>query len=587
MSGKSKVKYNKYDKGKFVKPISRKKKVQEKLEHEQRVKQTRINIEKWIEALPDYDSSLSNQNRYIEVDSGTEFANSTEGESTASTLNKGFYAQKECTNFQSLVKCDVSVENLLPHRLRERNKSGVYLSGVNKDKVSVKLFDQSTTPTSEDKREVKGGVNCNWQEETEGVKVKSDNKACEKDNLTDKDEEDCNSVSSVFNSCTDSTNMLLFEVRFKCPANVDVKQFETMNQSEKMGKILSTLNGLCDKLSELDIQTNHDTDSIATKVEVLQTQVDTDAASVAKLQKENGVLKGIVQRQFHQIKDLNDKVTNLMARSMQKNLSISGIMGDSTKEKLAEAKEKILEFFKQKVEIDVDTTEILVAHRVGNYRKNQKKPRLMLVRCMPALKERVLDNVSNLKEKENEDGDPYYINKQLPEKLMEQNREIRQTIKEIKSKEESLLAREKSKIEVQNKVVYLDGVPQTKELLPPEPMELFPDDAEADKIGKIELAASDLVSEKRSDFQAFAFKTSQFLEVQRAYRKVRMLQPAATHVIGVFNLRNKQGFQDDDKHASGYRILRAMQEQNMNNIAVFIAHTYGGVKLGVQRHYTD
>ena len=97
------------------------------------------------------------------------------------------------------------------------------------------------------------------------------------------------------------------------------------------------------------------------------------------------------------------------------------------------------------VEIDTAEEEIYVARRLGNFKKDQKKPRMMLIRCKPGLRERIMANASNLKEKENSAGDAFYINKQLPEKLAEERKRNCDTVRDIKQKEQSLLVRDKSK----------------------------------------------------------------------------------------------------------------------------------------------
>ena len=204
----------------------------------------------------------------------------------------------------------------------------------------------------------------------------------------------------------------------------------------------------------------------------------------------------------------------------------------------------------------------------------------MFVQCIFALKEKVFTNISNLKEKVNDSGAPFYINKQLPKKLAEQSREIRQTINEIKDKESELPAKDKSKIEVKKRVVHVNGNPVKKYLNPPEPKELFPNSDEQSRWDKIKLASSDIHSEKGSVFQAFACKLSHFQDVKRAYNKVCSHQPSATHVIGVYYLKNNSGFQDDDKFGSGYKVLQQMKDHNNINTAVFISGVFGGIKLG-------
>ena len=56
-----------------------------------------------------------------------------------------------------------------------------------------------------------------------------------------------------------------------------------------------------------------------------------------------------------------------------------------------------------------------------------------------------MKNVRNLKGVKNKLGQFYYINKQLPEALVEKSRDIRQTIKDIKKKEEDVLPQKQNK----------------------------------------------------------------------------------------------------------------------------------------------
>ena len=71
----------------------------------------------------------------------------------------------------------------------------------------------------------------------------------------------------------------------------------------------------------------------------------------------------------------------------------------------------------------------------------------------------------------------------------------------------------------------INGEPVIKELLPPEPLDLFPEGIEKDKREKMKLASSDAVSEKGSDFQAYAIKTGQLcstLYVQHSGESVEL-----------------------------------------------------------------
>ena len=369
--------------------------------------------------------------------------------------------------------------------------------------------------------------------------------------------------------------------RLENPTPLIPDEFNSLTDDKKMGKIFSKLNEVCLKVAQLDLDANHDTDGYNTRIATLQTQVDQDTLNIVKLNKENSILKGLVQRQFNQINELNDKVAMLTMRSMERNITISGLEGDiGAKEK---CKENVIKFLKGEVEIDVTDEEILVAHRAGQFRKQQRRPRIMIIRCTFALKERILSNAKNLKDKKNSLDEEFYINKQLPEKITEQNREIRETVKEQKEKDKNLPTKDKAKIEIREKQVFFDGVKVKKHLQPPKPMELFPS-ADFDKLEKIKLSSSDVESDEGSDFQAYAFKTGQILEVQRAYRKVRALHPSATHVIGAYFLRSGEGYQDDGEFSAGHKLLKNMKTYATINTAVFVVRAYGGTKLGYRRH---
>ena len=108
--------------------------------------------------------------------------------------------------------------------------------------------------------------------------------------------------------------------------------------------------------------------------------------------------------------------------------------------------------------------------------QNKEGNRALLVRCTPDLKDRALQNKSNLKEKLNEDEKKYFVNRQLPEEYIERDREIRETVRKIKAKEQSLPVKEKSKIEVKGKKVIVDGQEVQKHL-----KALMPEDVLADQ----------------------------------------------------------------------------------------------------------
>ena len=364
------------------------------------------------------------------------------------------------------------------------------------------------------------------------------------------------------------------------------------------GTYILRLSGL-DLHGPTDIALNHDTDGLHTRITTVQSQADNNTtmfnnhinsfAQYAKyqdeinsgvhvLKAENRILKGIVQKQNKQLVQLNEKIAMLTAKSMERNITISGITGDIKGEN---CKEKVINFLKNQVEIDAEHNEIMVAHRVG--RKTANIPRIIVARLQPNLKERIFKNIKHLKGKTNEDGNAYYINKQLPEMLVERNKEVRDAIRAQKMKDQDLHPSDKSKIEVVNKVVYVDDKPVTKLLKQIMPYDLFPEKSEKEKMEKIKLVSSDPVGEQGSEFTGFALKTGQIQEIRRAYRKVVSLHPSADHVVAAFNTKSATGYQDDDEYGADRKLFTEIAKSLPQNVAVFVVRYHSGTHLGPKR----
>ena len=194
-----------------------------------------------------------------------------------------------------------------------------------------------------------------------------------------------------------------------------------------------------------------------------------------------------------------------------------------------------------------------------------------------------MKNVKNLKDKENKEGNKYYINKQVPDVYAEQNREMREIIRDQKEKDNVLPPKEKSKIEVKNKQVLIDGIAVEKQLLPPEPLEILVDKQKREKLEKIKFSVSDTALLQGSDFMAFTFKTDQLLEVKRAYKKLKGMHSATDHIIAAYNLRTTSGYQDDGELGSGTRVLKFLKETRPLNIAVFVMRYKNGKNIGPTR----
>ena len=393
---------------------------------------------------------------------------------------------------------------------------------------------------------------------------------------------------------------------------------------QKLANIVLMVNMLARKVSEQDAVINHKTDGTEMRLTLVQAQADDntvklggvnknlkeivkvarDADKLAKesiefsesvdvalhkavkdindkidnIKEETETLKAIAYRHSIKLEQLNENVVNLTARSMQNNITISGLIGDVKDEN---CKQTFYKFIGDVMNIPIELSEIMVAHRVGKSVAEQH--RLMVARCIPNLKQRILQNVCNLKGVKNSLGQFYYVNKQFPEALMECDREIRQMIKDIKKKEEDIPTDSKIKIEVRAGVLYLNNEPVKKKVKHPTTLQLYPDKQEKRATANIKFVNSDPYEEKDSQFIALAAKVNGLNEVRRTYVRVRKLYPLADHVAVAYKTPHASGFQDNEEHTSGWTISKVITEAGVANVAVLLVRVYGGQKLGKKR----
>ena len=143
-----------------------------------------------------------------------------------------------------------------------------------------------------------------------------------------------------------------------CPELINEDEFNALNHVDQMEKIVAMVNQLCSKVTEMDVVINHDSDGLVTKLETVQTQLDknTDKIKVIATSKElqqvakdageiqkdvmtlkenitaistgQKVIKGLLQKHTKQLSSVNSKVAMLTAKSMEMNITISGIEND-------------------------------------------------------------------------------------------------------------------------------------------------------------------------------------------------------------------------------------------------------------------
>lgn len=301
-----------------------------------------------------------------------------------------------------------------------------------------------------------------------------------------------------------------------------------------------------------------------------------------KLRDELEIVKGLVHKQSKQISTLQSKLADQVARSMENNVTIAGILGDKPKVDTDELKAQVTNFLEESMEVDLeDDSEISQVRRLGAYVKDKHRP--IVVTVTQQLQKKIFENTTKLKNKFNALDQPFSVNRQLPDLLAKKRREVRQIVKDKRAQEKGLNDSQKSAILVRNSKVFINGQLQRKVLIPPKPMDLFPEAEEQDKMDNIKLVFSKPASAEKCTFKAVACVAPRLNDVHLAYKKMFQLFPAADHIIAAFSSEHTAGFQDDSEFGSGHRILKSIVASKLTEVAVFVVRDYGGEHLGPSR----
>ena len=293
---------------------------------------------------------------------------------------------------------------------------------------------------------------------------------------------------------------------------------------------------------------------------------------------------------------MSSKIVDLTQRQMASNITISGILpfedfdenGVSTEDytgksyddlyKMENCEQKVKNFLTKMLGLEVKDEHIYLAHRSGQDNTNRGK--IITARCHPKIVNLATAKSSKLKEKTNTNGQSYYLNRQLPEAVLAEKKEISHAIGKIKKTNQGKTFNQRTKYQVKDKQLFVDDAPVQKQLVLPTVEEMFPQNAEQQKIDKVKFWFSDSKEEKGSIFTAVATKISSIAEAKRAYRKACQLYPSATHIVAAYDVQKKQGNFDDQEHGAGLRIQKYLEAQNVTNKIIFLVRSYGGQKLG-------
>lgn len=296
------------------------------------------------------------------------------------------------------------------------------------------------------------------------------------------------------------------------------------------------------------------------------------------------VLTNVVIRLEEKLDLQADKMIQMQARSMRKNIVISGF--DEPQKPQVETSYSLMQalqvFFRAKLGVQEDIP-IKVCHRFGAPDGSGVRPVVVKLQSVED-KFSLLAKGPRLKDAVNSNGKRYYISEQLPDKLQEERRYNQHWVQENKHDPTSKLEMKifKNKLRINNE-------PYKKKVKTPNAAEILRlDDNELLSVKQVALYEGGTREEKGSEFLAFAAKCQSAEDVRQAYRKLKIKYADASHITSAHRLSPPNGpynqeAMDDGEHGMGRVLLKLLQEQKVTNVAVFVLRYYGGTHIGSAR----
>ena len=294
-------------------------------------------------------------------------------------------------------------------------------------------------------------------------------------------------------------------------------------------------------------------------------------------------LKGIIQVEDRKISSLQRAVDEAKAKSMARNVVISGITGDEEEE---DCKEKVESFIKQKLRKEITENEVQVAHRLGP-KVDPEKDRAMVVRCSEGLRRTIFKFTKNLKGQKNNKKQPYYVDPQLPASWAAERRALNNKLRRARNKNNKRKQEDQVPIQIKNNILHINNQPQKNLFAPPTVTEVLSvTRKEVERLDKIQVAESQMYTEKGSMFCAYASPVSTPAHVRDCYMKIKLWHPEADHVMMATVLNGDYHSCDNGEDNAGIKLERVLeQRETKEDVAVFVVREYGLVQLGPRRFH--
>lgn len=353
-----------------------------------------------------------------------------------------------------------------------------------------------------------------------------------------------------------------------------------VNQLLKMvNNLQATVNSMDKKISA-NTTFQKKTEERLEKIEKVQTKEQKEMVylndCLQNFQVKVDILSDIVVKQHQEIEQLKSQITDVQARSMRNNITISGILEKPNENCIRE----VNQFIVDKLGIKDRLIPIEQAYRFGG---GPVRPMLVILRSV-ADKLLIFEHVGNLKN-QRVNGVQCFVSTQLPEVLNESRRKINKILADNKKK----TVDKRLPFSAKQGQLLFKSKPIEAKIWVPKPSEMLKlTEADIEELNSIKLTDGPLEEKEESIFRAYAVYASTHSEVNKAYQKLKLMHGEATHIACAYNFNKVKppynyGGCDDGEHGASRTIAQAIKENGVTNIAVFVVQYFGGKKLGPVR----
>ena len=266
-------------------------------------------------------------------------------------------------------------------------------------------------------------------------------------------------------------------------------EFAELNNEEMMTKLYETIIKMKEENEKERKVRKQQGREQQRKQKVSEKEMTTLKNKMKRCEDKVQTLANVVIKQDETIRNMASKIIRMEQRSMKRNVLISGV----TERKGKDCKEIAVKFFEQKVKT---SKAIKVGVKLGEVTE----------------KGLIYKATKNLKGQTNEDGDPYFVEDQVPEEISEQKKRRKQIVKYNRT----LIEAHQQEIEWKKGQLYVDGEiyePKIKALTNAEVVKISMDEEAIRRILAIRITQAGEMSKQGNKFLGFTLKVHTLKQV--------------------------------------------------------------------------